>query len=470
MTSYLVIGGGISGLAAAEEIGRLDPSAELTVLEGGDRVGGKIRGAHLCGRSLDVGAEAVLARRPEALDLAARAGLTDQLVHPTGQPAQVLSRGEVHRLPRRTLMGVPADPDDLLGLLTPEEVGRVRAETTPVLETDDTSVGSLVGDRLGRAVVERLVEPLLGGVYAGHADLISVRAGLPQLLDVARRGGSLLEAVSAMMPAPTDGTQTRSASPVFVTLAGGLHRLPAALADLLRDRGARVLTGTLARELRRRPEGGFVVVTGPAPRPTSYLADRVVIALPPAPTSRLLRGAAPSAAERLATVETASMVVVTLALPTAGLGELTGSGLLVPPVEGTTIKAATFSANKWDWVREAGAGAGPDGQDVTFLRASIGRHREEPTLQRPDAELVAASTHDLSTALGRDLPAPVGTHVQRWGGGLPQYAVGHLDLVADVRSAVEQVPGLAVCGATYDGVGIPACIAAARRAAAQVAL
>ena len=255
MTSYLVIGGGISGLAAAEEIGRLDPSAELTVLEGGDRVGGKIRGAHLCGRSLDVGAEAVLARRPEALDLAARAGLTDQLVHPTGQPAQVLSRGEVHRLPRRTLMGVPADPDDLLGLLTPEEVGRVRAETTPVLETDDTSVGSLVGDRLGRAVVERLVEPLLGGVYAGHADLISVRAGLPQLLDVARRGGSLLEAVSAMMPAPTDGTQTRSASPVFVTLAGGLHRLPAALADLLRDRGARVLTGTLARELRRRPEG-----------------------------------------------------------------------------------------------------------------------------------------------------------------------------------------------------------------------
>ncbi|MGO0576748.1 protoporphyrinogen oxidase [Ornithinimicrobium panacihumi] len=469
-TSYLVLGAGISGLAAADEIGRLDPDAQVTVLEGSDRVGGKIRGAQLCGRPLDVGAEAFLVRRPEAVDLLDRAGLEDDLVHPTAAAAQIWSRDQIHPLPRRTLMGVPADVDALLGLLTEDEVARARAETTRRLEEQDTSVAKLVGDRLGPAVVERLVEPLLGGVYAGHADLLSARASLPHLVEVARQGGSLREAVARMMPASNDGTQARSASPVFGTVAGGLHRLPAELAAALTQRGVTIRTGTLVRELRRDDEGGFEVVTGPAPSPTAYRSDRVVIALPPAPTMRLLRSTAPEAADLLGTVETASMVVVTVALPSAELGELTGSGILVPPVDGRTIKAATFSASKWDWVRQAGLGAGPDGQDVTFLRASIGRHREEATLQRADGDLVGAALLDLAQALRRDLPGTLDAHVQRWGGGLPQYAVGHLDLVEQVRASVAEVPGMAVCGATYDGVGIPACIASARSAAAQVTL
>ena len=141
---------------------------------------------------------------------------------------------------------------------------------------------------------------------------------------------------------------------------------------------------------------------------------------------------------------------------------------LLLPVEGRTIKAATFSATKWDWVRELGRGAGPDGEDVTFLRTSVGRHREEATLQRPDEQLLAAALGDLRAVLGRALPPPVDAHVQRWGGALPQYAVGHVELVAQVRAAVAQVPGIAVCGATYDGVGVPACIASARRAVAEL--
>lgn len=249
-TTYLVVGGGISGLAAAEEITRLHPAARVTVLEGSDRVGGKLRGAQVAGRTLDVGAEAFLVRRPEASDLVARAGLADELVHPTGAPAQVWSRGVVHPLPRRTLMGVPADPASLLGVLTEEEVERVRAERTPRLASADTDVASLVSDRLGPAVTERLVEPLLGGVYAGHARLLSARAALSQLLEVARRGGSLLQAVDALLPAPDDGTQARSAAPVFGTVRGGLHRLPAALAQQLQDRGVTILTSTLVRELR----------------------------------------------------------------------------------------------------------------------------------------------------------------------------------------------------------------------------
>ncbi|WP_338043797.1 FAD-dependent oxidoreductase [Ornithinimicrobium flavum] len=202
-TTYLVVGGGISGLAAAEEITRRDPAARVTLLEVADRVGGKLRGEPVAGRTLDVGAEAFLMRRPEASDLVGRAGLAGDLVHPSGAPAQVWSRGTVHPLPRRTLMGVPADPGSLRGLLTPAEVDRVRAELTPRLEAEDCDVASLVSDRLGAAVTERLVEPLLGGVYAGHARLLSARAALPSCSRWRAAGARCWRPSTPCSPRPT---------------------------------------------------------------------------------------------------------------------------------------------------------------------------------------------------------------------------------------------------------------------------
>ena len=157
------------------------------------------------------------------------------------------------------------------------------------------------------------------------------------------------------------------------------------------------------------------------------------------------------------------MAVVTFAFrgsDVPGLAATDSSGFLVPPVDGHRIKAATFSFAKWGWVRAAGDG-------LLLLRTSLGRHREEAALQAGDEELVARSLADLASAVGLTA-APVDTHVQRWGGGLPQYAVGHLDRVARIRAAVAAVPGLALCGATYDGVGIPAVIGSAHRAAAEI--
>ncbi len=154
------------------------------------------------------------------------------------------------------------------------------------------------------------------------------------------------------------------------------------------------------------------------------------------------------------------MAVVTMAFPAAAFPEVTGSGFLVPPVDGRQVKAATYSFQKWDWVREASS-------DAVLMRTSIGRHREELALQVPDEELVERSLTDLRSAIGLSA-RPVDWHVQRWGGGLPQYAVGHLDRVRRVREGVAQLPGLAVCGAAYDGLGLPACIASAELAAAQV--
>ncbi|GAA1179016.1 protoporphyrinogen oxidase [Ornithinimicrobium humiphilum] len=469
MTSYLVLGAGISGLTAADDLLRADPAAEVTVLEGADRVGGKLRGERVAGRRLDVGAEAVLFRRPEAMEMIDRAGLAADVVHPTAARAQIWSRGRLHPLPARTVMGVPADPADLHGLLTEDEVSRAATEVVAPVREPDVSVGELVASRLGRAVVDRLVEPLLGGVYAGHADLLSAASSIPALLAAAQAGEPLLSAAGRMVPPPPrSGAAPVARHPVFATVSGGLHRLPEALAARLVERGARVVTGTLVRELHHTDDGGWTVVTGPRPAPITYRADRVVLALPAAPAARLLARVAPDAAEQLASVETASTAVITLAYRSEDVGVLGGSGFLVPPVDGRSVKASTFSATKWDWVAEAGEGAAPGGGDLTFLRLSVGRHREESSLQVDDDELVRLSRADLSEALGRELPAPVDAHVQRWGGALPQYAVGHQARVAAVRHVLAGVPGLVACGAVYDGVGVPACIQSAHRAVEQL--
>jgi oxygen-dependent protoporphyrinogen oxidase len=220
--------------------------------------------------------------------------------------------------------------------------------------------------------------------------------------------------------------------------------------------GFDIRTAAVVRVLERTGSG-FRLVVGSTRTPEVVLTDLVVLAVPGPPAARLLGDVAQDAATELGAVEYASMAVITLAVPELEVGD--SSGFLVPPVDGRRIKAATYSFNKWDWV---GAGS-----DLRILRASIGRHREESSLQASDEELVAHVVEDLSIATGQPVHA-VDTHVQRWGGALPQYAVGHLERVARIRSAVAAVPGLAVCGAAYDGVGVPAVIGSARRAAAEV--
>lgn len=462
-----MIGGGISGLSAAWTVRQADPAASITVLEGSADLGGKVASTRVGGVRLDTGAESLLVRRPEALQLIDQIGLRDEVVHPASTHASIWSRGVLHRVPQGTVMGIPGDPESLSPLLTPHEVDRVGDEPpTGGAPGLDISVGDFVSARLGDAVVDRMIEPLLGGVYAGHAREISLAAALPAILPAYHAGSSLLEAVRGALPPPLPDGSVRP--PVFAGLRGGVHRLIERLVQELRRTGVIIHTGVPAREVKRRPVesgGGFDVITGPRPEPTVWSAQRLILATPPAPTARLLGEIAPAAARELADIETASMAIVTLALPASTAPTMRGSGVLVPPVEGLVVKASTFSANKWDWVRESGE-SGSDG--LIFVRASMGRHREEADLQRGNDDLVGAVRADLRLMLGQPVPAPVQAHVQRWGGALPQYAVGHLDRVASIRTSVAAVPGLAVCGATYQGVGIPACIASGRSAATQV--
>jgi oxygen-dependent protoporphyrinogen oxidase len=321
--------------------------------------------------------------------------------------------------------------------------------------TGDLSVGELVESAVGAAVVDRLVEPLLGGVYAGHAHRLSAAAAAPALLAAARRGQPLTEAARAAASAPVP------AAPVFAGLRGGMGSLPKLLVRLLLDRGVTVRTGATVREVARVGQGWRLTV-GETRAPETIEADAVVMATPGRPTARLLEAVVPDAAQALSEIEYASMAIVTYAFDRAESAVFAGSsGFLVPPVDGRGIKASTFSSSKWPWLAEAAP-------ERTFVRVSIGRHGEEAQLQRSDAELAAIGMTDLRTALGVSVPRPVAAHVQRWGGALPQYAVGHLDRVARVRDALTDVSGLEVAGAAYEGVGIPACIGTGRRAAAAV--
>ncbi|EKA60146.1 protoporphyrinogen oxidase [Janibacter hoylei PVAS-1] len=216
----------------------------------------------------------------------------------------------------------------------------------------------------------------------------------------------------------------------------------------------------MVRRLERTPTG-WRVIAGATNAEVAHEADVVVLATPATPTSRLLAGHASTAATALAGIDYASMAVMTVALPADQTPDLPGSGFLVPAVDGRPIKASTFSASKWAWVREAST-------DVVLLRASAGRAGEVASLQRDDDDLVRGALAEISSAVGAPLPAPVDQHVQRWGGGLPQYDLGHTGRVAAVRSAVAQLPGLEVTGAAYDGVGIGAVLTGAATTATTI--
>ena len=453
----VVVGGGIAGLAAAAAVRRTAPAVDVLVLEAAPRIGGKLAVTEVAGVQLDVGAESMLNRRPEAVALSREVGLAERLVHPAASGAGLWSRGRMLPMPR-TLMGVPPSAEAVADVLSPEGARRVAEEPTlpPTRLDGDVSIGELVEQRFGPEVVDRLVEPLLGGVYAGHAREVSARAAVPQVVALLEKHRSLSEGVQQALASGVSGP----AAPVFAGIVGGLGTLPAAVVE---HAGLDVRTDATVRGLTRTPDGWELVVG--STRDAELLhADAVVLATPARPTARLLEQTVPAAARALGEIDYASMAIVTLAFRAAGLPSMSGSGFLVPPVDGRTVKAATYSFAKWDWVREAGDEAG----GLRLLRCSIGRHREEQVLQRSDGELVEAALADLADAAGITA-RPVDSHVQRWGGALPQYAVGHLDRVRAVREAVAAQPGLAVCGAAYDGVGIPACIASAEAAGTQVA-
>jgi oxygen-dependent protoporphyrinogen oxidase len=452
-----VVGGGIAGLAAALRLrDRAPEGTRITVYEQSAAPGGKLRTGALAGSTVELGAEAFLVRDPTgegesaAVALARRVGLADALVHPEPVGAALALDGVLRPIPGGTIMGVPGDLD-LIAAVARLAADADRDDGRPLLGPDeDVAVGDLVRRRLGDDVVDRLLEPLLGGVYAGRADELSLAATMPGLAAACRTQRTLTGAVRAALEA----SPRPPGEPVFATVVGGVTRLVDAVAAAA---GAELRVGLPVLELA--PVGtGWRLTIGATRGPIHDQADAVLLAVPARPAERLLAGVHRHAAADVGVLDYASVALVTLALSGAALPEL--SGLLVPPVEGTAVKAATFFTQKWAHLRR------PDG--LALVRASVGRAGEEAVLQRSDDSLAALVHSELSTMVGQ-LPPPAGTVVQRWGGALPQYAPGHPDRIERIRATLAaNHPTLALAGAAYDGVGIAACVRSGEAAAEEI--
>ncbi|MDR7273534.1 protoporphyrinogen oxidase [Catenuloplanes atrovinosus] len=472
-----VVGGGIAGLAAALRLReRLGPDASITIFERDAALGGKLRTGELAGGVQELGAETFLAGDPAggesaAVSLVRRVGLGDRLVHPGTTQAALVIGGALTDIPGGTLMGVPEDPARVASVARVAE-GRDPDRGGPLLgDGEDVAIGALTRRRFGDAVVDRLVDPLLGGVYAGRADELSLDMTVPGLARAARSEHTLAGAVrvakaaSARARASRGGTggaetATSAAPPIFATVDGGLSRLVEAVADAAK---AEVRLGLPVRAIDRTADGDWVLTVGAANGAGAgerHRVDAIVLAVPARAAARLLRDVDAAVAETVGALDYASIALINMALPAAELPPL--SGLLVPSVEGMLIKAATFFGVKWPHLRRV------DG--VVHVRASVGRHGEEHLLQRDDADLVTAALAELSRVLGAPLPAPADTVVQRWGGALPQYAPGHRARITSARELLRAAhPTIVLAGAGYDGVGIPLCVRSGEAAADELA-
>jgi oxygen-dependent protoporphyrinogen oxidase len=445
--SYCIVGGGISGLTAAYRLRvAVGDDVRITLFEPGDRLGGILRTEQVGGQPMDVGAEAFILRRPEMPALLAELGLSGRQRVSAGQRPLIYSGHGLHPLPVGTVAGIPSSAESMAGLVDEVAVARIDAEPTRPLHWrpgSDPSVGEFVGDRFGEQVVARSVEPLLMGVYAGSAATIGLRAAAPTVAAALDRGAaSLTDAVRQALP-PATG------APVFGALDGGYQVL---IDELVERSRLRWVHAAVTRLDGRPSEWTLRDDTG-----ARWAADAVVVAVPAARASRLVAGIAPRTAAAAGRVTTASSAVVALAVPPdAPFPEC--SGVLVASGEPLRAKAITLTSQKW------GRKWGSVG-DAQLLRLSFGRFGDDVATGTPDADLLDWAVGDLAAVFGLTVE-PVDARVQRWIDAMPQYGPGHAELVAEMRAGLP--PTLAMAGSYLDGIGVPACLAAATRATTSV--
>lgn len=429
-----VVGGGITGLAAAYELGRLAPEVEVVVHEAADRPGGKVRTTAFAGRPVDEGADAFLARVPWAVELCRELGLAADLVTPAQRSAYVFCDGALRRLPPGLVLGVPTDLEAVAASgIVPGPV-TARPAPAPLAPGADITIGALVRQQLGDDVLERLVDPLLGGINAGDCDRLSARAAAPRLADAAERSADLVGALRSQRPSDP-GT------PLFYAPRGGMGALVDALLAALAAHGARVCTGSPVIDLG------------------ALDADAVVVAIPAYRAAPLVaRAGAGAAGDRLASMPYASVALVTLAYPADAVDRaLDASGFLVPRTEGLLVTAVSWATSKWPHLR-------PDDGRV-IVRASAGRLGDERIASLDDRALVDA-VHTVLTSTMAVTTHPDEVRVSRWERSFPQYQRGHLDLVDEIESDVsERLPRVVLAGAAFRGLGVPACIRHGRRGA-----
>jgi len=453
-TDVVIVGGGITGLSAAHTLAT-DPRGRAlgltcTVVERDGRLGGKLQTEHTHGCVVEAGPDSFLAAKPAAADLCKAVGLADRLIGTLpGRAVYMAYRGRLHLLPEGLGMGVPGRLLPVLrtGLLTPTEKARLGLDL--VLPrggaTGDESVGALIRRRLGAAAVDRFAGPLLAGIYAGDADALSARATFPHLLQWEASHRSLI--LGARAQQSREPSRQAAARPFFLSLAGGVGELVDALAAALQE--TTILTGRTAIRILRRTDRGRLAYTVALDDGRMLNADALLLTTPAFASADLLDRLAPSVAAELRKIPYASTAAVTLGYRRHGIGHaLEGHGFVVARNERLRITACTWVSSKWPHR------APPE---LALLRCYVGRAESDALVDEDDPHLVGVVRDDLRAIMGLNAD-PVFTVTTRWRRAMPQYLPGHLDRLETINTGMRELPGVALAGAGYRGIGIPDCI------------
>jgi len=449
----VVIGAGISGLTAALSVlADSQVPVEVTVLESSGRVGGLIKTTPFAGlEAVDEGADAFLTRVPWASQLATELGLGAALTSPTGAHASVWHNG-LHDIPSDVLMGVPAKVRSFATTSLFSPLGKLRAACEPFLPTttDDDSIGHYIRRRFGNEIHERLVDPLVGSIYAADTDNFSMTA-VPQLSALTTSRSMLLAAGKTRKAAPPSPN-----TPIFGVPMRGMGALIETLAQRVTSLGASIVLNAQVDAVERT--GLKYVISSTA---GSFEADALVVATPAKHSAPFLERLDPRASQQLSTWDHASVVLISLRIPAAQWpAHLTGSGYLVPKPDQRWVTAASFGSNKWAHWRPS------DGSMI--VRVSLGRDGLD-VMHFDDDRLVNLALADMKLHLGVDL-SPSEIRMSRWPESFPQYRPHHFAKLAEIEHSMSvTAPGVFFAGASYRGIGIPACVQQARAAGEKIA-
>ena len=458
--TVVIVGGGISGLATAfavqEQAAAQGLSLQCTVLESDSSWGGKIVTHRIGDLVTEAGPDSFLSQKQAGLELCAKLGLTDQLINTneTGKRAFVLHGGRLHELPEGLVSFVPKQLGPFLrsGLLSWTGLARMGLDVLlPRGPSDgDESLASFFRRRFGTQAFERVLEPLMAGIYAGDAEQMSLKATFPRFFELEQRHGSIIRGMTAEKQQAPLISLIGSKRTMFVSLKNGLSDLVMALRTRLEQQGVACRLGCRVDALRVRSHQpgrwmyDLILNEGPA-----VSAESVVLATPAYVSADLLRPLTPIAGGLLDMIPYASTATIAMAYPAEQVaGVVEGFGFIVPRIEGRDLIAATWTSLKWPHRAPAGQ---------VLIRCYVGGVGRETILQLNDTELMARVRAELSVLCGITAN-PTYVEVNRWWKAMPQYTLGHLNRLSQLDAALSRYPGLVLTGAGYRGVGIPDCI------------
>ncbi len=458
----VIVGGGIAGLSTAfallEEAKRLNETLHCTVLEAQAKWGGKISTTLVDGLIVEGGPDSFLSIKPWALELCEKLGLSSQLINTNQGNSKTFaySRGRLREFPQGLVSMVPTKMGPLFksGLVSWPGIVRMAGDwfiPSRKVGSPEESLASFFSRRFGQEAFDRLIEPLVAGIYAGDATELSVAATFPQFVDLEMKHGGLIKGALAQQKSrPTPQTRTGSPRSLFVTLQSGLSDLVGRLVEVLQHEGVTLSLGKSVRRVdcpTNSELGGRWRVH--LVNDEIVEADGVILATPAFISSRLLAASRPEVADLLGQIPYASTATVSLAFPKAEVqAYLNGFGFVVPRVENRKLIAATWSSLKW---------SGRANDDESLLRCYVGGRGREDILELNDDQIVALALAELKDMVGVNT-TPRSTHVFRWAQAMPQYVIGHRDRVKAIRQRLATHQGLFVTGAAYEGLGIPDCI------------